>query len=93
MKANRTMSRSILAAVVAATLSVAAPAGAQPEQAQAQPQESAPRNVDESKDSAPKPQERRLHELDRCKEEAHGKKGPDRARFLTDCLGSDRYEK
>ena len=35
----------------------------------------------------------RLKELDRCKEEARGMKGPERARFMTDCLASDRYEK
>ncbi len=35
----------------------------------------------------------RLKELERCKQDARGLKGPERARFMTECLASDRHQK
>ena len=46
-----------------------------------------------SKAANEREREPRGRELDRCRREARGMRGPERGTFMTECLASDRYEK
>ena len=82
--------KSLLSALVIAAMAVAA---APTDSGEGQPDQGAGEAVQQPAKKSASQRRSRGSELDRCKREARGLKGPERGTFMTECLAADRYEK